>query len=116
MKALALLVGLVVAAGCKGEEKTPGGRPKPISVAERERGKNACEAYVERLCTCAKAKPELAERCELKHAKPEALVLALEVDDSPEAAPREVAQAQDQARKIIAKCIEENAALDTECP
>ncbi len=110
---LALALGL---AGCKGEDKTPGGRPRPISAAERKRGDDACQSYVKRLCLCAETKPELKDRCEIKHAKPEALVLALEVDDNPEAAPREVAQAQDQARKIIAKCIEENAALDAECP
>jgi len=110
---LALLVGL---AGCKKEEQQAPGRPAPISESERKRGDEACTAYVARLCACAEKKPELAERCQMKKAKPEALQLALEVDNDPNAHPQDIFAAQESARQVIAKCIEENAALDAECP
>jgi hypothetical protein len=112
--ALALLV-LGLHAGCKKEDEAPG-RPKPIGAQERQRGTDACTAYVARLCKCAESKPELAERCHLKKAKPEALKLALDVDDDPNAHPQDIFLAQESARQVIAKCIEENAALDLECP
>ena len=56
-------------------------------------------------------KPELAEQCELKHAKPEALALALGVDDDPASSRDSILRAQREARKIIARCIEEAAQL-----
>jgi hypothetical protein len=113
---LLVLVAFLLAAGCKKDEEAASGRPAPISTEERTRGGEACTRYVERLCKCAETKPELADRCHMKQAKPEALKLALEVDDDPGAAPRDIFAAQESARQVIAKCIEENAALDAECP
>ena len=113
---------LVVAACSKSNDAPPppaSNRPQPIGEVERKRGDDACHAYVDRLCKCAAAKPdkkELADRCDLKHAKLDALAMALQVDDDPTATPTDVWNAQDQVRKIIAKCIQENEALDTECP
>jgi hypothetical protein len=115
MRLAVLLALLCILAGCKKEEQADG-RPRPISVEERKRGADACTAYVARLCKCAESKPELAERCHLKKAKPEALKLALDVDDDPNAHPQDIFLAQESARQVIAKCIEENAALDAECP
>jgi hypothetical protein len=112
------LVAALALAGCKKEDAAPG-RPPPIGKAERQRGGEACTRYVERLCACAEKKPErpeLADRCQMKKAKPEALKLALEVDDDPHAHPQDIFLAQESARQVIAKCIEENAALDAECP
>jgi hypothetical protein len=111
-----LLAAALLLAACKSDEPASS-RPPPISPAERKRGDDACQAYLKRLCACAEQKPELKDRCELKHAKPEALKLALAVDDDPGAGPADVALAQESARQVIAKCIEENAQLDTEgCP
>jgi hypothetical protein len=113
------LIVLLFLAACHKDSPPKSGRPDPISTAERKRGDDACRAYVDRLCACAKSKPDdkdLADRCELKHAKLEALDLALMVDDDPAAGAQDVFQAQDQVRKIIAKCIEENVKLDQECP
>ena len=116
MRWAALVLGLAGAlAGCKKDEPASE-RPAPISVKERERGVEACTRYVERLCKCAETRPELADRCHMKQAKPKALELALEVDDDPSAHPRDIFAAQESARQVIAKCIEENAALDSECP
>ena len=124
MKRLAAL--LLVAACSKGADKpAPGSasaRPQPMGEVERQRGDDACQAYVDRLCKCADAQPpgdkekDLEDRCQLKHGKLEALQMTLQVDDDPKATARDVFIAQDQARKIIARCIEENEALDQECP
>jgi hypothetical protein len=113
-----LVAVLLLFAACSKEEKRSA-RPEQISVEERERGHDACQAYVDRLCACSKARPDdkdLADRCHIKHAKIEALDLALMVDDDPTASPQDVYNAQDQARKIMAKCFDENVALDKECP
>jgi hypothetical protein len=112
------MIVLVFAACSKSNDAPPptSSRPAAITSAERQRGDDACHAYVDRLCKCAETKKELADRCQLKHAKLEALSLAIQVDDDPGSTPQAVFNAQDQARKIIAKCIEENAALDAECP
>jgi hypothetical protein len=121
MKALAALVLLATfgLGGCKKDDAPHSSRPAAISDAERKRGEDACQAYVDRLCKCAAGKPDdkdLADRCELKHAKLEALHMALNVDDDPSATPQDVFNAQEQVRKVIGKCIEENEKLDLECP
>lgn len=113
--ALLALLAIGLLAGCKKDEPA-NSRPSPISETERQRGSEACTKYVERLCRCAETKPELADRCQMKHAKPQALKLALEVDDDPQAHPADIFAAQESARQVIAKCIEENVALDAECP
>ncbi|HVK74859.1 MAG TPA: hypothetical protein VM734_16130 [Kofleriaceae bacterium] len=118
----ALAAALVLAgAGCKKQaerEAAPAGnRPPPIEVPERRRGEEACTTYVERLCACAEQKPELAEQCHMKQAKPEALALALGVADDPSSTRESIVQAQVEARKIIARCIEEAARLPSMgCP
>jgi hypothetical protein len=115
MKALLLAAALLAIGACKKEEASK--RPAPISAAERKRGDDACNAYLKRLCACAEQKPALKDRCELKQAKPQALKMALSVDDDPSVSPVDVALAQESARAVIAKCIEENVQLDAEgCP
>jgi hypothetical protein len=118
-----LVAAAFLLAACKSDAPPPAGtfnnRPAKLGDAERKRGDDACHAYVDRLCKCAAAKPtskDLGDRCQLKHAKLEALAMALSVDDDPSATAQDVYDAQDGARKIIAKCIEENVALDQECP
>lgn len=114
----AAVLAIVLAACSKGEEPARS-RPAKISEAERKRGDDACTAYVDRLCACAKAKgtKDLDDRCHMKQAKKEALELALEVDDDPSASPQDVLQAQEAARQVISKCVEEDLALDAEgCP
>ncbi len=114
-----VLVAVLACGGCSKKEEQKSARPAPLSEAERKRGDDACTAYVARLCACAKLKggKDLEDRCYIKQAKKEALQLALTVDDNPIATPQDVFQAQESARQVISKCIEENLALDTEgCP
>ena len=121
--ALAVAIGLAVTAtaGCKrGHDDAgagPGARPPAISATERQMGTDACGDYVARLCACAETKPALADTCKLKHAKPEALALALAVVDDPSSSADSVARAKAEVGKIVARCIEEAAQLPTlGCP
>jgi hypothetical protein len=117
----AVLVVCAALAGCKAKakKKDPGGAAAASSgplmtPAERRRGEDACTTYVKELCACAAAKPDdakLAELCELKHAKPEALELLLAVDNDPKASLDSRQRALIESRKLIAKCVMEQASL-----
>jgi len=115
--ALALAVGLALA-GCK-KDPPPRQGPEPMTPAERERGVDLCKAYVTRLCACAAAKgtKELADRCELHRGRPDTIATALSAEVGSDVDPRDVLQAQDAARKVMAACVRDLAALDQEgCP
>lgn len=119
MRALAIAaVAALAMAGCKKsrEEPAPSTRPPPLPEAEVTRGRAACDDLVARLCACAKEHPDnadLADRCHMKQAKPEALALAIEVTADPTSSDDTVARAQMTIRTIVEKCIEEIAALPT---
>lgn len=112
--ALAALAALALA-GCKKKAAAPPStRPPDLAPAEVQRGKAACDDLVARLCACSQAHPDnadLADRCHMKAAKPEALALALEVTADPKASDDTVLRAQMSIRTIVKKCIEEIAAL-----
>ena len=114
-RALALLLIVAAAAGCRKATKPSGEvRVKPMPASEVARGRAACDDLVAKLCACAAAqpdKPALAEACQLKHAKPEALALALETATRDDIAPDAALRSQQAARTIIDKCIQEVAAL-----
>jgi hypothetical protein len=104
-----VLLALLLCACGKKDEAPAGTRPVAIPSAERQRGGDACKAYVERLCACAKAHPERAEvkdRCDRDQALPSAMELALGIDDDPDVAAQDVFRAQGEARKVIATCVE----------
>ena len=115
---VAVLVAGAVA--CKQEAPDRGARPAPISASERKRGGDACSAYLEKVCACARSRPaetDLAERCKLDVSLGEALELVLTVDDNPEATATDVWRAQDQARKIAANCLQSiNEVAARGCP
>ena len=115
LAALAVALAGGLAAGCKKKEKVERTtRPPPIAETEVSRGRAACDDLVARLCACAAAQPtnaDLADRCHMKAAKPEALALALEIAADPERSDDTVARAQMTIRTIVGKCIEEIAAL-----
>jgi hypothetical protein len=121
-RVLLLAVLLAVAACSKGRDDgaKASDKPPPMSEIEIKRAEDACKAYVDRVCACARAKPEkpeLGERCQLKESKKSAIRMLLEVDKTDQATPAELFQIQDEIRKIVAKCIEEDSRLDGEgCP
>jgi hypothetical protein len=125
VRVLVLAVGLLAgAAACKGKGDAPAGdqRPPPIAQPERQRGIDACKSYLERACACAKARPadaDVKKRCELDAALPDAMNLALGIDDEPSVSvsPQDVFRAQGEARKVIATCIQGANWLTTHgCP
>jgi len=112
---------LLLAAGCSKREPEAGpaqGSDVPIAgevlpEAERTRGTQACDVYVKRLCGCAdRDAPTWAAPCQLARSLPEALALSLDLSRHPDITPKVLTQLQQGARKLVAKCIEETAALD----
>lgn len=99
-----------LAAGCD-DKKDAAPREPAVSAEQRKLAGDACNDYVARLCACAEQKPELAEQCQLKRAKPEALALTLAVVDDPASSADSVARARSEVGKILARCIEEAAQL-----
>jgi hypothetical protein len=119
--AAAVVVAMIVgAAGCKKREAPAATRPAPIGEPERHRGADACKDYIARACACATAHPDradVAKRCQLDAALPDAMNLALGLDDEPDQAVEDVSRAQDQVRKIIATCVEGGSWLSAHgCP
>lgn len=113
-QALALAVGLALAGGaCKKQEKAaPQEAPaKMMSADEIKRSEDACKAYVERVCACAKTVPAAVTACRGAEAQPEAMRIALEVASSPDSKPVIVQQSLDGVRKIVKACIEQTAKL-----
>ena len=111
MKRLALAL---VLAACKsrGEAPPPPEAPPPVMPAsEAKRGKDACHAFVAKVCACAETTPPLVEACKLARPLVDALDVALEVAANPESARRDALQANATARKIVKECIEETAKL-----
>lgn len=112
-----VIVLLAALAACKGKEEAPAPPPTrapALPAAEVTRARAACDDLVARLCACAAAQPsraDLAEKCQMKKAKPEALQLALEVTEDPRSSDDTVARARVQAQRIVAKCFEEIAEL-----
>jgi hypothetical protein len=114
--------GLLGGAACKGKGEAPSGeqRPAPIGAPERQRGADACKSYLARACACAKAHPDNADikkRCDLDVALPDAMNLALGIDDEPQSTPEDIFRAQGAVRKVISTCVEGANWLSTHgCP
>ena len=117
---LVVVLALAATTGCKAKKKGEGSgssaapRKDLMTPAEKQRGQDACTAYVKQLCDCAAGKPDdvaLKERCELKRAKPEALELLLGVIEDPKSSEDSMLRASVEARKLVAKCIEETVQL-----
>ena len=114
MGLVALLVTLPVGGCAKGQSDDHAPTmPEPVDPAEAERGQDACRAYVEQVCACAKTKPddkELAETCHMAPAKVSNLEAVLEVNRTTEDITERFAT-QNTARRIMKSCIEEQAKL-----
>jgi hypothetical protein len=116
----AALLWLLAAAACA-KEAAPGGEaaPPPLAAAEQQRGQELCAGYVARLCVCAEGDQALRESCELARSQPEALALHLHVLGGKEGQlnDRERRIEEAAARKIVAACVKDDAALPLDrCP
>jgi hypothetical protein len=111
------LAALALCAACKQQADPP---PPPsaapaLPATEVKRAQDACKAYVDKVCGCARTMPALEQPCRLARALPDAIQVSLEVGASAETAERDVRQVQAGVRKIAKQCIEELARLPAGC-
>ena len=118
--------------GCKASPPATvekGDRPMPIPAMEISRGQDACGAYVKQVCACATLQSEkpavgndatagaaakaLTEQCKLAEGIPDAIALSLDLANGSGVTRRDVLQAQQSVRQMIAECIEQTAMLPT---
>jgi hypothetical protein len=109
--ALGLAAALAAPACRKQEERAPAARPAVIGEAELKRGRDACGAYLEQVCACARTVPAAQHECELAKALPESIEVATDVAAHPETERKDAVQLAAAARKAIARCIEQTAKL-----
>jgi len=92
-------------------------RIAPIPLAEAERAKIACDAYVARVCQCAETQPNLDTTCQLAKGIPQALQMNLDVAAARGLTILQQKAMKSSARKIAAKCFSNDAKLSlAECP
>ena len=106
---------LLVAACSKSEEQAPY-KPAPSLLPETElkRGRDACAAYVAKVCKCAETMPSLAEQCRLAKALPEALEVDQSVGTAPGVEKQDSTSLAVAVRKTIKSCIDQTAKLPTQ--
>ena len=113
-----LVLALLICVGCKKEAPAPPvdhDTAPPLPAAEIERGQDACQAYVDKVCACTAHAAK--DACGLAKALPDALEVARQVSVSPDSHRVDVLQANDSARKTIKECIEQTAKLPSlGCP
>ncbi len=131
-----------VVTGCKASPPATvekGDRPTPIPAVEITRGQDACGAYVKQVCACATLQTgktagavgsggisdgdndatavavakALTEQCKLAEGIPDAIALSLDLANGSGVTRRDVLQAQQSVRQMIAECIEQTAMLPT---
>ncbi len=108
----AALAAALAAGACKQqEEPAPAPAPAAIGAAEIKRGQDACRAYVEQVCACAKTVPAAEQPCARAKALPDSIDTAVQVSAHPETERLDAVQSAAAVRKIIARCIEQTAKL-----
>jgi hypothetical protein len=111
----AMVVALALgSAACKKRQEEPpagGARPAPIGEVELARGRDACGAYVEAVCACAKTVPAAEQPCARAPALSESIETATEVAAHPATERLDAVQSAAAVRKIIARCLEHTARL-----
>lgn len=106
------LAALALCAACKRQADAPPPSPAPAMPAtEVKRAQDACKAYVDKVCGCARTMPALEQPCRLARALPDAVQVGLEVGASTDTAQPDVRQVQATVRAIAKQCIEELARL-----
>ena len=112
MRRASWLAALALCAACKQASDAPAPAPAPsMPATEIKRAQEACHAYVDKVCGCARTMPALEQPCRLARALPDAVQVTVEVGASTDTAQRDVRQVQDAVRKIAKQCIEELARL-----
>jgi hypothetical protein len=104
------LAALALCAACKQQADAPPPGPTPAMPAtEVKRAQDACKAYVDKVCGCARTMPALEQPCQLARALPDAIQVSLEVGASADTAQPDVRQVHATVRAIAKQCIEKLA-------
>ena len=100
------LAALALCAACKQPADAPPPAPAPAMPAtEIKRAQDACKAYVDKVCGCARTMPALEQPCRDARALPDA-VQTLDIGASADTAQPDVPQVQATVRTIAKRCIE----------
>ena len=114
---LVVLALLALCPGCRDREEAPPAPAPVMPATEIKRALDACKAYVDKVCSCAKTVPAMQQACELARAYPDAIQVELDVAASPDSSRRDVRQTHGGVRNIVKTCIEESAKLPAAgCP
>jgi hypothetical protein len=106
------LAALALCAACKQQADAPPPAPAPaMPAAEVKRAQDACKAYVDKVCGCARTMPALEKPCRDARALPDAVQVSVEVGASVDTAQPDVRKVQATVRAIARQCIEELARL-----
>ncbi len=111
MKRFLLLLALV-ACSTRDErhaQKLPAPQIAPLPAVEVQRGKDACEAYIAKVCACTS--DEAKKACPLAKALPQALLIALQTSANPSTDKDSAMRAQVNVRETAKECIEQAAKL-----
>jgi hypothetical protein len=103
------LVVLVLLAACNSKPEPKKSPPPPIAPEEVQRDRDACKAYVDRVCACTS--PAAQKQCPLAKSLPEALGLALDTATNPATDRDDALRAQVNVRETVKECIEQTAKL-----
>ena len=118
MKWLCVLAACAALAACKRDEVPPAAEPPPaMPAAEAKRARDACQAYVAKVCACAEKLPAMRQPCSAARAYPDAIEVQLEVGANSDTSRRDARQTIESVRAIFKQCIEEQARLPAAgCP
>jgi hypothetical protein len=88
-----------------------------MPASEAKRARDACQAYVDKVCACAEKLPAMKQTCSVARAYPDAIQVDLEVAATEDTSRRDVRQTQQSVRAIVKQCIEAAARLPADgCP
>jgi hypothetical protein len=115
--ALAICAACAGCTGCHDRAEAPPPPNPTMPATEIKRALDACKAYVDKVCGCAKTVAAMQAACELARAYPDAIQVELDVAASPDSSRRDVRQTHGGVRNIAKTCIEESAKLPAAgCP
>jgi hypothetical protein len=110
------MIALALATSCRKAEREPSqareAAPSRITPEEADRGRKACESYVDQVCDCALKVPDLTSECDMARSRPKALDMNLRAAMAEgNATERDRLAIQANAAQIARACIEDSAAL-----
>lgn len=95
--------------GCSEKKSDAPSKLPALSTGEVQRGQDACNAYVTKVCACTA--PAAQKQCALAKALPEAMTLALSTAANPQTEHNDALRALQSVRETTKECIEQTAKL-----